>query len=432
MAIDVAPCSRQELPCLFFLPDLTRAPFFPAARAITALEPQHHEHYNTEVLYLAFLCAVRSWWSLAGLGTFFCWSSVAPRATKDGKSAASRPCTEASSEALQTMALTQRLRTTLYATSHYSTPSRLAMTIRPPLPSIGPIHWILDWDGTITRHDTLNALVHISASTKPTFPTLDHWKRVTQAYLDDYTATIEKLVPDGRLPTTVAEEKELLANLKAVEQRSLNRVSASGIFAGLTSQQLDQGAKKAVDSQQVELRAGYLSFFQRIQARQDAQGDQLSFLSVNWSRCFIASCLRAAGAEVPLDSIISNELEGIDKGKASTGHIQPCRDMEVISSGDKLQWLNRLRESNSSPGQPMSIVYVGDSWTDIECLLTADLGICIRDDPMGSSQKKLAGELQRLSIRCPHLTEWVENQRTSIVWAKDFKEIEEWLSSGLL
>ena len=74
-------------------------------------------------------------------------------------------------------------------------------------------------------------------------------------------------------------------------------------------------------------------------------------------------------------------------------------------------------------------VYIGDSWTDIESLLAADLGICIRDDPMGSSQRKLAEALERLSIPCPRLRDWEQNDEPSVVWVSDFGEIMDWIET---
>jgi len=74
-------------------------------------------------------------------------------------------------------------------------------------------------------------------------------------------------------------------------------------------------------------------------------------------------------------------------------------------------------------------VYVGDSWTDIECLLAADLGICIRDSPMGSSQAKLAEALTRLGISCLRLKDYKDADEWGVVWASDFAEICDWVES---
>ncbi|KAJ4370689.1 hypothetical protein N0V83_005210 [Neocucurbitaria cava] len=305
-----------------------------------------------------------------------------------------------------------------------------------------PIHWVLDWDGTITKHDTLDALVNISASIKPDFPVQKFWEDLTQSYMDDYTATLANLAPGGILPKTIEEEIALIRKLRAVEQRSLHRVSLSGIFAGLTTSAINAGIRECISSGQIGLRRGFAQFFESMQTdKTDASGQhksksQLSILSVNWSQHFIASCLRAFNTPIPASSILSNELQNLTQNLPSNGHIGPSNSasMMIVSSDDKLRCLERLkqeREASSSSPQDTStssipIVYVGDSLTDIECLLAADLGICIRDEPMGSGQRKLA-ELDRLGVKVPRLKDWREADEWNVVWARDFVEIREWV-----
>lgn len=293
-----------------------------------------------------------------------------------------------------------------------------------------PIHWILDWDGTITRRDTLNALVSMAAAVKPDSPILEEWKRVSEAYMSDYTTAMERLAPGGSLPKTLEEEKELLRALSKVEQASLDRVSSAGIFAGLARQLIDEGAKDLIESRKVELRTGFTAFIQLAQSRCQ---DSLDLLSVNWSRRFIGSCLAVTEAPVQRGSIYANELDGIENGQVSRGLISSGDDtkMSIISSGDKLSYFNRLRTQpcKSAIGYLDSatpVVYIGDSWTDIECLLEADLGICIRDEPPSSSQKKLGERLEALGAQCRHISDWVQTDQQQVVWAKDFVEVKNW------
>jgi phosphoglycolate phosphatase-like HAD superfamily hydrolase len=284
-------------------------------------------------------------------------------------------------------------------------------------PPSKPTHWVLDWDGTLTQKDTLNALVSIAAATKPTFPTHDRWKSVVDAYLTDYTATLASLAPNNSLPHTLDAESKLLKDLKPVEQRSLDRVSESKIFEGLTRDSLANGAKKVVDSREVSLRSGTLDFLQSM----SATNDTVQILSVNWSRHFIASCLEAAGINLDPELIFANELAGIEESEASSGQISPDGSRKIIASDDKLRYLETMRQSSRG-----EIVYVGDSWTDVECLLAADIGICIRDEPMGSSQGKLAEAMERLGMSCVPLLGGDDGHGARVFWARDFVEILEW------
>jgi phosphoglycolate phosphatase-like HAD superfamily hydrolase len=292
-------------------------------------------------------------------------------------------------------------------------------------PLRGPVHWVLDWDGTITKKDTLDALVDIAASTKSDFPTHDRWKHVVDAYISDYTSSLVKLAPNGTLPTTHQGEAKLLADLKPVEQRSLDRVYASQIFAGLTNEDVAAGAKKAIESGAVTIRPGCVEILQRFSAQATSKGDKLHILSVNWSRYFILSCLKTAGIELDPGLVLANELDGIDEDKESTGQISPDGCMKIIASGDKLRHLEQLKERD-----PMPLVYVGDSWTDIECLLAANLGICMRDEPMGSSQGKLADAFKRLDIACPQLSDWEDMGEPGLTFAGDFEEIQKWFEKN--
>jgi hypothetical protein len=292
------------------------------------------------------------------------------------------------------------------------------MSTKKPSLLNGPIHWVLDWDGTITAKDTLDALVNIAASSKPDFPTHDQWKAVVDAYISDYTSTVQELLSHGTLPTSISEEKKLLKKLKVVEQRSLDRVFESRIFEGLTREALQEGAKKLIASGEVILRPGCAELLRTVA---HVKSDALHILSVNWSRHFISSCLSTSNAPVDPVLIIANELDGVAEGNASTGQISPDGSTKVIASDDKVRYLEAMREKSQA-----KIVYVGDSWTDVECLLAADLGICIRDEPMGNSQKKLAEALERLDVACPHLLELTGGAEKYVVWAKDFDEIKEW------
>lgn len=300
-----------------------------------------------------------------------------------------------------------------------------------PLPS-KPIHWILDWDGTITKRDTLDALVKIAAERKRGSPVMGNWKRVSAAYLSDSETALKTYAPSGKLPSSVREEKELLEHLAVVEQRSIDRVSESGIFEGLTGEQLDQGAANAIESGQVQIRTGYGDFFQTVHSRigqKDGEADAFAILSLNWSRRFIAACLRAVGLnydQLTWDSINSNELEGVESGKPASGRVNGGGASKIVWSRDKAVRLQTLRQKPSTKDVP--VVYVGDSWTDFECLLAADLGICIRDDPMTSTQQKLAESLERVGISCPRLQN--AKDENHVVWVQDFREIQNWVNAA--
>ncbi|KAF2790702.1 hypothetical protein K505DRAFT_250597 [Melanomma pulvis-pyrius CBS 109.77] len=276
------------------------------------------------------------------------------------------------------------------------------------------IHWILDFDGTLTKKDTLNALVNVAVAANPGRPTLAAWQNVTKAYLSDYSTALEQHAPDGNLPTTVIDERKLLWDLEVVEQRSIDRVSAAEIFKDVTGTDLYVGAARAVERRDVQLRSGSSDFLHYLYMRMSRQ-DQLP------------KNTRGLEQNAPFRmDVYANELEGVEEGSQSTGKVCAKGSHAIMSSRDKMTYLQCLRKTSPYTMRPVPVVYVGDSWTDFECLLAAELGICIRDDPMTSSQRTLADSLKRLDIRCPNILEWENVDEWSIIWARDFIEIREW------
>lgn len=70
-----------------------------------------------------------------------------------------------------------------------------------------------------------------------------------------------------------------------------------------------------------------------------------------------------------------------------------------------------------------AVVYVGDSATDLECLVQADKGLVMSDHVGGA----LLGTLRRLGFEVGHVDNSPATQR--LVWARDFGEL---IDSGLL
>ncbi|KAF2266394.1 hypothetical protein CC78DRAFT_531786 [Lojkania enalia] len=350
----------------------------------------------------------------------------------------------------------------------HAVPRRMTSSI--PLPNRA-IHFIVDWDGTLTKRDTLGTLVNIAKEAKTDTQILEAWNHCVQAYVLDYETLLKQHSPDGKLPITILEERKLLKALEVAEQKSIERVSQSGIFKGLTAEDIEHGARKAVENGTVQIREGYESFLAHIisrLSRQDYDIDALNIISVNWSERFIISCLEVVHSELKKAlpdvkekrkeqhslerswklerqlrnretgtiitakkpgflGIYANELEGIYENQPSTGVIGSKGTHKIVSSEDKVSYLQLLRKRSPYTMKAIPVVYIGDSWTDFECLLAADVGICIRDDPMTPSQKKLEDSINRLGIKLPHVSEYREVDEWNLMWAKDFNEIKNWM-----
>ena len=330
------------------------------------------------------------------------------------------------------------------------------------------IHFIIDWDGTITKKDTLEFLGRIASQCREKTKSLDSstnddpttqmsWGAIVNAYMEDFTAHQNQYRPMKSNRKTILEERAWLASLKNVELRSIKRVEKSRIFRGITAADIKQEANQAVKQGEGELqiREGWYSLYSKILERQmnekqreDMSGeiDQVTILSVNWSKLFINECLAAAEtpiipstptgfggdlslkhADAKVIKIYANELQGLYDPDGSSGILTSIEDYDIRTSSDKLRRLLEMKNNHGTlESQPL--IYVGDSMTDFECLLEADLGICIRDDPCNSGQRELAETFDGNEVAVPHIGEFSKADQNGVVWARNFQEVVDFIN----
>jgi hypothetical protein len=307
-----------------------------------------------------------------------------------------------------------------------------------------PINLVLDWDGTITTKDTMFAYGKVAdirdarLGRNPTGTAI--FNGFGKAWMDDYTKHEQDYTPKAEDRQNPSQEIAWLKSLSAVENSSAERVESSGFFAGVTLQDVSDAAKVLLESGGVSLRAGWQDVFSRAfrdstsQSHRDRgiSGFGVSILSVNWSESFIRRSLMAAASRASLAGgggledlvngsikIIANEISGLQRPDGSSGLSTDPDHAVVRTSSDKLQNFKIQNDSHN--------IYVGDSATDFDCLLAADLGICVRDAHMGSSAKTLADTLSRVGHNVRHVGD-IESWQgvhsgSKLLWASDFKEI---------
>ncbi|KAL0257871.1 hypothetical protein SLS55_007038 [Diplodia seriata] len=296
--------------------------------------------------------------------------------------------------------------------------------------SVPPIHLVLDWDGTTTHKDTLHFLGRICARSSATT-----WEDIVKAYLDDFSSHESSYTPSKSQRTTIADEKAWLASLATVDSLSVQRVEDAGLFKGVTAAAIKDGAVQAIQSGELTLRDGWSSLL--------AQGQKTSILSVNWSAAFIRECLRAAAANdsdlqaaVERVSIAANEIAGLQHSAGSSGLLNG-RDE---ATGGETGAIRTSADKSANMPTPIKyggeelVVYVGDSATDLEALLVADVGICVRDEDPSSGQKELAEALERIGVeqhRIKLLAEMppADDSAVRVYWAKNLQEVALSLSS---
>lgn len=135
-----------------------------------------------------------------------------------------------------------------------------------PLSHCRTVRLIFDWDGTLTEKDTLSALANIGMrrSNGVRFPKLipldwngSTWDWIVRQYMNDANAWKSQYRPTPEERTTAQEEIRWLNSSEGVESRSIRRVIDSGLFKGLTKRQVEDGAKRAIENEEVVLRDGW-------------------------------------------------------------------------------------------------------------------------------------------------------------------------------
>lgn len=318
---------------------------------------------------------------------------------------------------------------------------------------------VLDWDGTITRRDTVGVLAEIGYQKRQTLVSQDQslemippWNYFVQAYMKDYSTHVSSYKPVKEDRLTVAEESAWLGSLQGIETASVERVNKAGIFKCLMKEDIDKTTMDAVRTLKVELRPGWRDLLLTRQSDNDCQ-IKVWISSVNWSGTFISACVNAAvdledskaNYSAPPYEVYCNDLEGLASvpPQAATGIIGPgsnCSLSGVHTSTDKAHLLKELRladgetlqESSSDMNRGPLIVYVGDSATDFDSLVDADIGICIQDEPLSSSQKELKETFTRLGFQFFEVSDRVKlrtqlqllEKKDRAIWtAKDLHEV---------
>jgi thiamine phosphate phosphatase / amino-HMP aminohydrolase len=99
----------------------------------------------------------------------------------------------------------------------------------------------------------------------------------------------------------------------------------------------------------------------------------------------------------------------------------------LLTASDKARMMQDIVMSNPATAvgdaaRKRQTVYIGDSTTDLACLLQADIGLVMAD---GEEESKLIQALQRLGWTVPHVSEvdGSEVSKGQMVWARSFREI---------
>lgn len=244
-----------------------------------------------------------------------------------------------------------------------------------------PIHLVLDYDGTLTVKDTMAVLEGL-ANNQASMT----WDEIVSAYMKDYEEYQNTPFPwtdHGR-----EEYSRWLASRKWVEERSAQRVQDSKFLQGATKDKVRDIVNTAIEQGPVQFRDGWLRLFDW--SLVGGASRSISILSVNWSESLIREAILQSAQslkEYPRRSdlceyvqhmeISANEIQDLEAPGGSSGRVIRENGRDIRTSDDKLLYLPGRHSSNEAP----FVIYAGDSSTDFDCLVAADLGVWLCDVP---------------------------------------------------
>jgi hypothetical protein len=285
-----------------------------------------------------------------------------------------------------------------------------------------PPIFILDFDGTITTKDTISTLAQCAVSFQQSRAKdmQKDWDYVVAAYSEDCSKHVESYKPSKGDRTTLKEELDWLRGLKAVEERSFSRVSNSGIFAGISQDDWWHLGRDAVERGDVGIRRGFKEFVESVTKK----GGQWGVVSVNFSTEWIKGVLSAViGAQAENVRVLANSPDerGILRGPEGEGG----GEGEVMATSNaKLEAVMRLlREWDTryriSCEEINAVYYIGDSGTDLECLIEDEtIGVAMAE----KGKSSLMDMLQRIGVKTTRIEQYQEDSEV-VHWAEDFEQI---------
>jgi 2-hydroxy-3-keto-5-methylthiopentenyl-1-phosphate phosphatase len=249
--------------------------------------------------------------------------------------------------------------------------------------------FVTDFDETLTTEDSMELVGAAAYKHKPEFN--PRWDFFASAYADDFKEHCSAQNSDcsdcNSIPETKLEREERLQRgMHVVEDKSVRRVEASGLFCGVP---LERMLDEAVN---VKVRDGWWQLYGQLSAHRIS----VVIASVNWSAELIGEVMRRGHALafsgdsenkccVEYARVFANEME-IDNNGRFTGRMK-----SVLRTGaDKKLLLRELKETVKSrnvmhsaadeaqgKSQRNLVCYCGDSGTDFLALVEADIGIIV-------------------------------------------------------
>ncbi|MCD7459346.1 hypothetical protein HAX54_040673 [Datura stramonium] len=188
------------------------------------------------------------------------------------------------------------------------------------------------------------------------------WEDLSKQYTEEYEECIDTLLLTENAEKIDYERlHKALEQLSDFEKRANMRVIESGVLKGLKLEDIKRAGELMI------LQDGCNNFFQSIIKNEQLNAD-IHMLSYCWCGDLIRSAFSSGGLDVL--NVHTNEL--IFEENVSTGEILK----KVESPIDKVQVFSKILNKCSNDKKNLT-VHVGDTMSDLLCLLQADIGIVL-------------------------------------------------------
>ncbi|KAJ2520949.1 hypothetical protein GGI11_002155 [Coemansia sp. RSA 2049] len=240
-----------------------------------------------------------------------------------------------------------------------------------------PLVLALDFDKTLTEHDTIADVAAVARRIRPEHRDfewfVDEYIKDHDCFEREWAARIDGRRRDSDRGGNSAVDRgfldEYLEALRPVENASLRRVVDHRILAGVTTDDLFAAGTA------VRFRPGAADTINHF-IRTPDHSSSICVVSINWSESFIRGALSANGVDHSLVDIYCNDMAFDAQTGLSTGHLPSA----MVVASDKVAAIASVaRAVAETHGRPPTIVYAGDSLTDLPALLDANVGLLFGD-----------------------------------------------------
>ena len=275
-------------------------------------------------------------------------------------------------------------------------------------------YFIVDFDGTCTATDTTGLIPRLASEHTGRTGMLGVWSEIEREFFELTSAAEQELMASRDMQLTL---DDALAEMDSVSNTSTRKVSESKCLAGIVPERVGSSLE-SLEQGQVQMRSGCVD----VLAGAEDQGWELGVLSVNWCPPIIDAMLlgplrrrrghRGGDANISPVACWSNS---IDPGSGQVRLVVPG----AAAKKDKIESLKLAGEDGGS------VVYVGDSPTDLPALIAADIGVLIGDSKSARAfAEKFGVALEPLSDAAMR-RDGEGGRRRRVVWvAEDWAHID--------